>query len=79
MGRTYSLRLWNKLANISFHIVIDEFQERNTRSTDDSREDAVAIKPFLSKIRDKCGDVITKVFMSDDADNFYNAWKMYLQ
>ena len=73
MGRTYSLRLWNKLANISFHIVIDEFQERNISSTDDIREDTVATKPFLSKIRDKCGDVITKVFMSDDADNFYNA------
>ena len=40
-----------------------------------NREDALALIPFFKKIREKCGDISTKVFMSDDADNFYNAWK----
>ena len=40
-----------------------------------NREDALALTPFFRKIREKCGDISTKVFMSDDADNFYNAWK----
>ena len=40
-----------------------------------NREDALALTPFFRKIREKCGDISTNVFMSDDADNFYNAWK----
>ena len=40
-----------------------------------NHEDALALTPFFRKIREKCGDISTNVFMSDDADNFYNAWK----
>ena len=40
-----------------------------------NREDALALMPFFRKIKQKCGDISAKVFMSDDADNFYNAWK----
>ena len=40
-----------------------------------NREDAKALYPFLSKIKEKSGDISTKVFMSDDANNFNNAWK----
>ncbi|XP_011407648.1 PREDICTED: uncharacterized protein LOC100639460 [Amphimedon queenslandica] len=40
-----------------------------------NREDAAALRQFLLKVRNVCGDIQTKVFMSDDADNFYNAWK----
>ena len=40
-----------------------------------NREDASAVRQFLLKVREKCGDIDTKFFMSDDADNFYNGWK----
>ena len=40
-----------------------------------NREDATVLRPFFEKIKENCGDVCTKVFMSDDANNFYNAWK----
>ena len=40
-----------------------------------NKEDAAVIWQFLLKFRQRCGDIHTKVFMSDDADNFYNAWK----
>ena len=40
-----------------------------------SREDAKVLCPFFEKIKENCGDVCAKVFMSDDANNFYNAWK----
>lgn len=40
-----------------------------------NREDAAALRQFLLKVRNVCGDIQAKVFMSDDADNFYNAWK----
>ena len=38
-------------------------------------EDLAVIRQVLMKIKEKCGDIHTKIFMSDDADNFYNAWK----
>jgi hypothetical protein len=38
-------------------------------------EDAAALRQFLPKVRNVCGDIHTKVFMSKDANNFYNAWK----
>ena len=40
-----------------------------------NREDAKALHPFLSKIKEKLGDIPTRILMSDDANNFYNAWK----
>ena len=40
-----------------------------------NREDAAIIRQVLSIIKEKCGDINTSIFMSDDADNFYNAWR----
>ena len=40
-----------------------------------NRKDAKALSLFMAKIKERCGDICTKVFMSDDAENFYNAWK----
>ena len=40
-----------------------------------NREDSLALTPFFRKIREKSGDITAKVFMSDDANNFFNAWK----
>ena len=40
-----------------------------------NREDAAVLNQFFSKIKVRCGDISTNVFMSDDADNFYNGWK----
>lgn len=40
-----------------------------------NREDAAVLRQFLLKVKERCGDIKTEVFMSDDADNFYNAWK----
>ena len=41
-----------------------------------NREDAaIIICKVLSRIKEKCGDIHTYIFMSDDADNFFNAWR----
>ena len=40
-----------------------------------NREDAALIRQVLLKLREKTGDIHTKVFMSDDAENFYNGWR----
>lgn len=44
-----------------------------------NREDAAVLRQFFSKIKEQCGDISTNVFMSDDADNFFNGWKGVLQ
>ncbi|XP_019853060.1 PREDICTED: uncharacterized protein LOC109582660 [Amphimedon queenslandica] len=40
-----------------------------------NREDAAVLNQFFSKLKVRCGDISTDVFMSDDADNFFNGWK----
>ena len=40
-----------------------------------NREDSAVIRQVLLKLKQSCGDIHTKVFMSDDAENFYNAWR----
>ena len=40
-----------------------------------NREDSAAIRQGLLKLKDRCGDIHTNTFMSDDAENFYNAWQ----
>ena len=57
-------------------LVLDEFGEGIPVGwMISNREDAIALTSFLRKIKEKCGDIATEVFMSDDAENFYNAWK----
>ena len=57
-------------------LVLDEYREGiPVRWMISNREDAAAIRQCLLKVKEKCGDIVTKHFMSDDADNFFNAWK----
>ncbi|KAL1488526.1 hypothetical protein ABEB36_014991 [Hypothenemus hampei] len=39
-----------------------------------NRSDTEIMKLFISKIKERCGVIATKVFMSDLADASYNAW-----
>ena len=62
--------------NLITVLVLDEFGEGiPTAWMICNREDAKALHPFLSKVKEKSGDIPTRIFMSDDANNFYNAWK----
>ena len=40
-----------------------------------NREEAATIRQVLVKMKEKCGDIHTQFFMSDDAENFFNAWR----
>lgn len=40
-----------------------------------NREDAATIRQVLIKMKEKYGDIETNIFMSDDAKNFFNAWR----
>lgn len=40
-----------------------------------NREDAAVIRQVLLKVKEKCGDIETRISMNDDANNFYNAWR----
>ena len=40
-----------------------------------NREDSALVHQALIKVKEKCGDIHTSIFMSDDAENFYNAWR----
>ena len=56
-------------------LVIDDFNEgipvawiiSNKESTD-------SLRVFFQSLRERCRDVITQFFMSDDADAYHNAW-----
>jgi hypothetical protein len=57
-------------------LVIDEYGEGIPISWMlSNREDAMALIPFFKAIKNKCKVTTPKWFMSDDADNFFNAWK----
>ncbi len=40
-----------------------------------NREDAMALNTFFTAMKKVCGDIETLWFMSDDAEQYYNAWK----
>ena len=40
-----------------------------------NRKDSMAIIPFFAAIKQRCGILSPSWFMSDDSDNFFNAWK----
>jgi len=62
--------------NLTTLLVLDEFGEGIPVAWMVCNcEDAIALKPFLKKVKEKCGDICTHFFMSDDANNFYNARK----
>ena len=39
-----------------------------------NRESADVLRVFFRSIRNKCGDIQTEIFMSDDAEAYHNAW-----
>ena len=39
-----------------------------------NKESADVLRVFFSSLRDRCGDVKTETFMSDDAEAYHNAW-----
>ena len=39
-----------------------------------NRTDASALAILSEKIREKCGTIFPQIFLSDVAENFYNAW-----
>lgn len=56
-------------------LVIDEFGEGVPVAwLISNREDQLVLSPFLAAIAARTGAIKTSVFMSDDANNFYNAW-----
>ena len=40
-----------------------------------NREDAMALHTFFTSIKTACGDIEAAWFMSDDAEQYFNAWK----
>ena len=42
-----------------------------------NREDQLVLNPFIAAIKERTGDLNVEVFMSDDANNFYNAWILH--
>nr|XP_002123387.1 uncharacterized protein zf(c2h2/swim)-1 [Ciona intestinalis] len=56
-------------------MVIDDFGEAiPTAWIISNREDAELLTRAFSALKHKCGDIMTDIFMSDLANNFYNAW-----
>ena len=39
-----------------------------------NKEATDALKIFFSSLRERCGEVQTETFMSDDTDAYYNTW-----
>ena len=39
-----------------------------------NKESADVLRAFFESIRERCGDVKTEIFMSDDAEAYHNAW-----
>ncbi|XP_014679733.1 PREDICTED: uncharacterized protein LOC106819642 [Priapulus caudatus] len=57
-------------------MVIDDFNEGIPAAwLITNRETADALKVFFTSIRERCGNVQTDDFMSDDAEQYYNAWR----
>uniref|UniRef100_H2XLZ5 SWIM-type domain-containing protein n=1 Tax=Ciona intestinalis TaxID=7719 RepID=H2XLZ5_CIOIN len=59
--------IWN--IRKRYHISNVEKHENDTQ-----REDAELLTRAFSALKHKCGDIMTDIFMSDLANNFYNAW-----
>ena len=54
-------------------LVLDDYKEGIPVAWPISnREDAAVLRQFFSKIKERCSDISTNVFMSDDADIFLN-------
>ena len=39
-----------------------------------NKESADILRVFFARIRERCGDVKTEIFMSDDTEAYHNAW-----
>ena len=57
-------------------VVIDEYGESIPVAWIlSNREDAMAINSFFTALKEACGIILLTWFMSDDADNYFNAWR----
>ena len=71
---THGTNMYN--FNLVTIVVIDEYGEGVPVGWMlSNREDAMAIIPFFTAIKARCDNIIPNWFMSDDSDNFFNAWK----
>ena len=62
--------------NLITVVVVDEFGEGIPVGwMISNREDSMAIIPFFEAVKARCGVINPAWFMSDDSDNFFNAWK----
>lgn len=56
-------------------LVIDDYDEGiPVEWLVSNRESADVLRVFFRSIRNKCGDIQTETFMSDDAEAYHNAW-----
>ena len=39
-----------------------------------NKESSSVLSSFFASIRERCGDVKTEIFMTDDADGYHNSW-----
>lgn len=57
-------------------LVVDEYEEGIPVAwMISNREDAMALQPFFVAIKSICGNITPKWFMSDCAEQYFNAWK----
>ena len=56
-------------------LVIEHYDEGiPVASLISNKESADVLRVFFESIRERCGDVKTEIFMSDDAEAYHNAW-----
>ena len=55
-------------------LVVDDYDEGIPVAWLISNRECAEVLSVFSCMRERCGDVATDVFMSDDADAYYNAW-----
>ena len=68
MYSTHSTKAYDFFLTI---LVLDDLSERIPIAWIlSNREDAATIQQVLVKMKEKCGDIHTQFFMSDDAENF---------
>lgn len=56
-------------------LTVDDFEEGfPVAFLFSNREDYTVLKYFMSAVKDRAGDVAAKIFMSDDAEQYFAAW-----
>ena len=69
------IRQHNMIYSLYLFLSIDDFWEGLPVAwLISNREDQLVLSPFLQEMSRRCGQIATKTFMPDDANNFYNSW-----